>query len=113
PCTESAPFYNQQAQKWKAQGVYFVGANQDDAEKTQKEWLKKHESSFSQLYDKDHALAHKLDVDTLPRLLIFDSKLKLVKTVRGFRSGEFTTRLEKDFADLFSKENNKIKEKQE
>lgn len=107
PCQTSAPFYEEQSKKWKSQGVVFVGVNQDDDPKTQQKWLSEHKSSFSQIYDKDHNIAHQLDVDTLPRLLIFDSKLHLVKTVRGFRLGESQVQLEKDFAELFSKENTK------
>lgn len=110
PCEASAPFYEKQFQKWKDQGIYFIGANQDDDEKTQKEWLAKHISSFPQIFDKNHSLAHKLDVDTLPRLLIFDSQLKLVKIVRGFHS-DGTDQLEKDFAELFSKGNTKSETK--
>lgn len=107
PCEDAAPFYSAQAKKWKEQGVYFVGINQDDEESAQKAWLKEHNVDFAQIYDKDHALSHQLDVDSLPRLLVFDSEKKLVKTVRGFRDGEFADNLEKDFAVLFASKNNK------
>lgn len=107
PCEEAAPFYDKQAKKWKEDGVYFVGLNQDDSETEQKAWLKDHSLSFAQIFDKDHALSHQLDIDTLPRLLVFDQDRKLVKTVRGFRSGSFAEDLEKDFAVLFASKNNK------
>lgn len=84
PCKEALPHYNKLYEKYKSQGVIFLGINEDDDSKERDAYLKAHKISFSTYFDKDKQMAKDFKVVALPTLFVFDKNLKPVILYRGF-----------------------------
>ncbi len=99
PCKEALPHYNKLYQKYKDQGVVFLGINEDDDSKERDAFLKDHSVSFPVLFDKDKKMAKEFQVVALPTLFVFDKNLKPVTLYRGFDEKKPQV-LEKGIQDL-------------
>lgn len=99
PCKEALPHYNKIYDKYKDQGVVFLGINEDDDNKERDSFLKEHPASFPIYADEDKKMAKKFKIAALPTLFIFDRDLKLVSISRGFNEKEVSP-LEKTIQDL-------------
>ncbi len=102
PCKESAPFIESQALKWKSKDVLWLGVSEDEDKKSALDYLQKTKSQIPQSWDEGKQLGQRLEMDSLPRLYILDSKDEVIYMERGF-NGEKKKRLEKKFQDLFEK----------
>lgn len=84
PCKEALPHYNKLYEKYKDQGVVFIGVNEDDDIKERDAYLKNEKILFTVLADLDKQMAKDFQVVALPTLFVFDKKLKPVTLYRGF-----------------------------
>ncbi|MDG0816357.1 TlpA disulfide reductase family protein [Bdellovibrio svalbardensis] len=99
PCKEALPHYNKLYEKYKNQGVVFIGINEDDDLKERDAFLKAHPISFPVFFDKEKQMAKDFQVVALPTLFVFDKKLKPVILYRGFDDKKPQV-LEKGIQDL-------------
>ncbi len=102
PCKEALPHYNKLYQKYKDQGVVFIGINEDDDDKLRDAYLKNNPITFPMYSDPGQKLAKEYKVQAIPTLFIFDRNQKQVSMFRGFTDNKLK-QLEKKIQDLLKK----------
>lgn len=102
PCKEALPHYNKLYQKYKDQGVVFIGLNEDDDEKLRDEFLKNNSITFPIYSDPGQKTVKEYKVQAIPTLFIFDRNHKQVGLFRGFTDKKLK-QIEQKIQDLLKK----------
>lgn len=102
PCKEALPHYNKLYQKYKDQGVIFIGINEDDDDNLRAAYLKNNIITFPMYSDPGQKIAKEYKVQAIPTLFIFDKKQKQVSMFRGFTDNKLK-QLEKQIQDMLKK----------
>ena len=88
PCQESLPFFESLHQKYKDKGLVVVGIAMDDDLKNSKDFLKNQKINFKMVYGGGGGIQSDFGIDAIPRTMILDSELKIVKVIKGFGVGK-------------------------
>lgn len=102
PCRESIPFSEELQKKYAARGVRFIGVSADDRIEDARKFIGDVKFQFPAVWDKDRKLSKKLDLDSIPTLVMLDSKGNVLAIESGFtepRKHEIAAKLD----DVLSK----------
>jgi thiol-disulfide isomerase/thioredoxin len=80
PCREEAPLLERTYQRFKEQGVRFVGVNIRDQEPNARRFVEDFGITFPVVRDEDQELARGLDVYGLPQTFFIDAEGRLAST---------------------------------
>ena len=80
PCREEAPLLERTYQRFKDQGVRFVGVNIRDQEPNARRFVEDFGITFPVVRDEDQELARGLDVYGLPQTFFIDAEGRLAST---------------------------------
>ncbi|MDQ3618586.1 MAG: TlpA family protein disulfide reductase [Actinomycetota bacterium] len=80
PCREEAPLLERMYQRYKDQGVRFIGVNIRDQEPNAQRFVEEFEVTFPVVRDEDQELAQGLDVYGLPQTFFVDRDWQLTST---------------------------------
>lgn len=84
PCRESLPHTEKLRKKYTKRGVRFVAVSADDDVKSARSFLEDVEFGFPAILDQDKKLVTKLKLDSIPTMVMLDSKGHVVGVERGF-----------------------------
>ena len=80
PCREEAPLLEKMYQRYKDQGVRFIGVNIRDQESNAQRFVEEFDVTFPIVRDEDQELAQGLDVYGLPQTFFVDRDWQLTST---------------------------------
>ena len=83
PCREEAPLLEQTYQRFRDQGVRFVGVNIRDQEPNARRFVEDFGITFPVVRDEDQELARGLDVYGLPQTFFIDADGRLASTTEA------------------------------
>jgi cytochrome c biogenesis protein CcmG/thiol:disulfide interchange protein DsbE len=86
PCREEAPRFESAYQKYKDEGVQFVGVNVQDRAETARRFVEDYGITFPVVVDADRKLAEQLEVYGLPQTFFIHEN----GTLAGTKTGERT-----------------------
>lgn len=99
PCKQALPHYNKLFKKYQDQGLMVIGINEDDDIKERDAFLKTKAPDFPLFADTNKEMLKTFNVQAIPSLFVFDKKMNLVSTHRGFSEEKFKN-LELKIQDL-------------
>lgn len=90
PCVAALPKLNALSKEFETSAVQFIGINVDGPRNRSKvlPFIKTQNLSYPILLDPDSKLMNELNAHSLPTLIIFNNKGKIVYTHEGFSNGE-------------------------
>ena len=90
PCSKALPKLNELYHKYQDKGVQFIGINIDSPKNTAKikPFVKAYKITYPVLKDPNSPLASRLNVTSVPMLLIINSENEIVYRHQGYRSGD-------------------------
>lgn len=83
PCAQEHPYLVRLAQKYKEQGVVFLGVLYSDTEPKARTFLKKHGTSYPTLLDPDQRTAIDYGVAGVPETYVLNKQGEIVKKFTG------------------------------
>ena len=90
PCTKALPKLNELYHKYQDKGIRFIGLNIDSPKNNAKikPFVKAHKITYPVLKDPNSQLASRLNITSVPTLLIINSKNEIVYRHQGYRTGD-------------------------
>ena len=88
PCQEEAPVLRRGAERWRDQGVLFVGLDMQDVREDAREFLREFELDFPQVRDPTNATARRWGVTGIPETFFISARGEVVGHVIGSISAQ-------------------------
>ncbi|MEJ2053008.1 MAG: TlpA disulfide reductase family protein [Calditrichaceae bacterium] len=90
PCAKAIPKLNDLYQQYKSRGVQFIGINIDSPKNNAKikPFARAHKIDYTVLKDPNSQQASRLNISSIPTLLIINSDNEIVYRHQGYRSGD-------------------------
>lgn len=83
PCQAEAPILRRAADRWREQGVLFVGLDMQDVSEDAREFLREYELDFPQVRDPTNATARRWGVTGIPETFFISARGEVVGHVIG------------------------------
>jgi cytochrome c biogenesis protein CcmG/thiol:disulfide interchange protein DsbE len=88
PCQEEAPVLRRGADRWREQGVLFLGLDMQDVREDAREFLREFELDFPQVRDPTNATARRWGVTGIPETFFISARGEVVGHVIGSLTAE-------------------------
>lgn len=84
PCKESFPYYEKLILENKKKKIKFIAVNLDDDKESAEKFLKEFPTKFVTYWDKKKNFQKKFNFESIPYMVILNSKWEMITTVNGF-----------------------------
>jgi len=107
PCTKALPKLNKLYQTYESKGVQFIGLNVDSPRNSAKvkPFVNAYKIKYPVLKDPNGDLSSKLNIASIPTLLIVNTQNEIIYRHQGYRSGDEKI-IEEEIQKFLSKEFN-------